>query len=281
MDWSYSFGDSKSTRLSISVSLRQLRRCSRTRHKGTNLLRWLRQGSAVLFWIVFSIVVEGAAFNNEASGLVIGAKTPGPCAGPPKYAPAFDIPIKEQPDQCLTTSRGSFEFELDGVLQRLASGNGHVRQKSFFVLRQVRNLPVGQHYEMPAYLNNKAWTSAAIFKPEFNGDWFVSGSGWAEYQIEGYTAPFDDRPFQLSEGVFRDGGLFLGSQPESVSGTIENVGESGYRKSAESNDVVVVDVAPNDVNASEDRFMHGGAGIISGIIFGAVFLAYQYARGKL
>lgn len=33
--------------------------------------------------------------------------------------------------------------------------------------------------------------------------------------------------------------------------------------------------------AQPDRFTHGGAGILAGIIVGAVFLAYQYASGRL
>lgn len=31
----------------------------------------------------------------------------------------------------------------------------------------------------------------------------------------------------------------------------------------------------------EDRMMHGGGGIIAGIIFGIIFLAYQYYHGNL
>jgi hypothetical protein len=54
--------------------------------------------------------------------------------------------------------------------------------------------------------------------------------------------------------------------------------ENSNCDAAKRRDIVVASIIPKESDGTENRLMHGGAGIIAGIIFGACFLAYQYAR---
>jgi hypothetical protein len=82
-------------------------------------------------------------------------------------------------------------------------------------------------------------------------------------------------------GAFQVFQLPFAGLPQFISGPIQNIGEQGDQNGAKRYDVVVAGIVPDAPDKPENRFMHGGAGIIAGIIFGICFLAYQYARGRL
>ena len=82
-------------------------------------------------------------------------------------------------------------------------------------------------------------------------------------------------------GLIGDGDLLLASLPQFQSGTPESEREYGHSDRRKCVDVIVVCVDPDKSQEPEDRFMHGGAGLIAGIIFGVIFIAYQYARKRI
>lgn len=89
------------------------------------------------------------------------------------------------------------------------------------------------------------------------------------------------RAFSGIGRIASDFDLLLASNPKFLSGAIQDKREKCDHHRPKGDDVVMASVVPNISEKPEDRFMHGGAGIIAGIIFGACFLAYQYARGRL
>lgn len=82
-------------------------------------------------------------------------------------------------------------------------------------------------------------------------------------------------------GFDSESNLLLASLPQFQSGTPESEREDGHCDRGKGIDVIVGCVDPDKFQEPEDRFMHGGAGLIAGIIFGIIFIAYQYARKRI
>jgi hypothetical protein len=77
------------------------------------------------------------------------------------------------------------------------------------------------------------------------------------------------------------GGLFsvpqrgIASLPKPTIGPLQSESEQGDHHRSKSDDVVVGGIAPNEFKQSEDRFMHGGARLIAGLIVAGLFLAHN------
>jgi hypothetical protein len=82
-------------------------------------------------------------------------------------------------------------------------------------------------------------------------------------------------------GIFGEFPLVFASDPELVGRTEQNIGKNSYRDGADGNDVVVRSIVPNENRDPENRLMHGGAGMILGLIFAVCFITYQYAKGRI
>jgi hypothetical protein len=86
--------------------------------------------------------------------------------------------------------------------------------------------------------------------------------------------------FALS-GTFRVAQSSISDFPHFLSGQSQGQSEDRDHNGAKGVDIVVARVDPDEIQPPPDRLMHGGAGLIAGLIIGGLILAYQYARGEL